>query len=375
MVRELGNKIRRLYQQHWWLTPLTYFLIWRLGIELVGRTTLIFTSSVLNPWPADQHPPLWARWDSGWYSAILSYGYQLRQGAMSNVTFFPVYPLLWKAAWVLTNLPRLAAGVLTANIMAAVASVTFYRWAWVAHGTTIARRALALLLIFPASFFLAAAYSESTFIFLLALALLAAERKRWVVAAFVAALTSAARPVGIALWPALLVMWWYATGNHRQKGTGALLTLLPPLGLVAFSLYLWHVTGDPLAWLHGQAMAARGYVFPLKLLASYAHNVLTGGEFWLLHLGELAALGFAAVLLPKLWRANRGQAVLVLGLLLPPIFTNTLASYPRFTLVALPLFVVLAQLKHRWLTWAYAAASLPLLAFGVYRFVTWRWAG
>jgi hypothetical protein len=368
-------KLRELYQNHWWLAPLTMIIFWRVGLEIIGRSTLAFTTPVLNPWPADPNPPLWARWDSGWYSAILSYGYQLRAGMMSNVTFFPLYPLLWKIVWLVSGLPRLAAGVLTANLLTIAGTIATYRWAQVTYGNTTAQRTLAWLLIFPTSFFLAAAYSESTLVLLVALTLLAAERRQWLLAALVAALASAARPVGIALWPALITMWWQATKSPRPWRSGIAVLLLPPVGLTAFSAYLWYATGDSLAWLHGQAMAARGYVFPLRLLAAYMRNVATLGELWLTHLGELAALGFAAALLPRLWRQNRGHAVLVLGLLAPPLFTNTLTSFPRFTLVALPLFATLAQTKQRWLTWTYAAISLPLLAFGVYCFVTWWWAG
>lgn len=368
------KKVCQLYQDYWWLTPLTIFVVWRIFLEIVGRTTLAVTTPIINPWPADPHPPIWARWDSGWYSSILSYGYQLRAGLMSNVTFFPLYPLLWKLTWLFTGLPRLVSGVLFANLASAGAVVIFYRWVQVVRDTVTARRALGLLLIFPTSFFLTAAYSESTFILLMATMLLAAEKRCWLVAAIAAALASATRPIGIALWPALFAIWWQ-TDTHKNWRTGLVLTFLPPLGLLVFSAYLWQVVGDPFAWLHGQAMAGRGYMFPAKLLASYAHNVLRGGELWATHLGELVALGFATLLFPRLWRQSHGQAILALGLLLPPIFTNTLTSFPRFTLVVLPLFTTLAQIKKRWVIWVYSILSIPLLVLGTYCFVTWRWSG
>ncbi len=374
-MRNLWIKICRLYHNHWWLGPLTIFLLWRLGLEIIGRTTLAFTAPVLNPWPADPNPPLWARWDSGWYSSILTYGYQLREKAMSNVTFFPLYPLLWKIIWLMTKLPRLVAGVLASNLAALGFCLIFFRWVQEQWNTNTAQRALVAILIFPASFFLIAAYSESTFILLVALAFLLAYRKQWLGASIAAALASAARPVGIMLWPTLLV--WAVLEEAPLKNWRQFMpiTVLPPLGLAAFSYYLWLHLGQPLAWLHGQAEAGRQLASPFPLLLAYTQNIILRSQLWARHLGETASLIFAVVVLPKAWRLKVAYGVFVVLSLLPPLLTNTLASLPRFTLMLLPLFVAVAQTKNRWLYLSYVVIATPLLIFNLSQYVTWQYAG
>lgn len=369
------TKFIELNKKYYWLTPLAIFLLWRLSLELIGRIILTTASPIPQPWPADPWPPLWARWDSGWYSNILSYGYQLHAGLMSNVTFFPLFPLLWKGAWWLTHVSRLAAGVLTANIIAAGACVAFWLWIKTEYNSSRATLSLIALLAFPSSLFLIAAYSESTLFFCITLSLWASQNKRWGWSAVAAAFASAARPVGILLWPVLL--WrWYKRTNHETRTTKqfALLTLLPLLGLILFSLYLWYHVGDPLAWLHAQTYAGRGLASPLTLLSAYVHNIVTLDVFWGRHLAELAALVFIIVLLPAIKRLGTEHLLLVVLNLLPPLFSNTLTSLPRFLIVVPSIFLAISSKKPHWFI-TYLIISIPLLVLSISQFVTWQWAG
>ncbi|MFA4818761.1 MAG: hypothetical protein WC621_02895 [Patescibacteria group bacterium] len=173
------------------------------------------------------------------------------------------------------------------------------------------------------------------------------------------------------MWPVLLTKQWL---NKKLLNRRTLIPLLiPPLGLVAFSVYLYYLVGDPLAWLHGQTLAARHLVWPHKLLAGTIHNVLTQGDRWLVHLSELAALGLVLICLPKLWRLDKSYALLAVLTILPSLFSDTLGSLPRFILAILPIFIVISQLKNKWLWYLYLAISIPLLILSVARFVNWQW--
>lgn len=368
----MTKSLQYLAAKHWWVTPLTIFLCWRLFVELVARIVLASPPFSAPLWPAGQLA-LWARWDSWYYFTIITHGYQMVAGHINNVTFFPLYPLLWRAVEYLTHLPRLMAGVLTANLAAAAGCLALWRWIANEYGESRATYALVALLAFPSSFFLIAAYSDSTLLLCLALSLLAASHKRWGWAALAAACASAARPVGILLWPVLL--WrWYANKKERRPRDLVTLLILPSLGLVLFSLYLWRATGDPLGWLHNQAWAFRNFALPTTLLQRYIRNITLYRPYWAQHAVELIVLAFALAVAPAVKRLSKDQVLLFILSLLPPLFSNSLQSLQRFLIVIPGIFIALAGLKQRWFV-AYLAISLPLLVFSISQFITWQWAG
>lgn len=294
---------------------------------------------------------------------------------MSNVTFFPLYPLVWKLVQELTRLPSFHASLLVSSMLTLSAYLVLYRWVSVQYGRTSALRALIALSVFPTSFFLISAYSESALLLPVALAFLFASRRRWVFAAVVAAIASAARPVGILLWPTLLWMWWRGGAmRHASYREIVSMILLPPVGLILFSLFLWYKVGDPLAWLHFQGEAGREFVFPVFLIWAYLKNIATQGEFWLRHLIEMVALLFVVINLPALYRLHSGYAFYALLNLVPALLSNTFTSIQRFILAIVPLFVVMGM-KQRHTFVAYLVVCVPLLGYSIWRFLYWQWAG
>ncbi len=363
--------INEAKEKHWWLEPLIIFIIWRVLMELIGRIALDQIDYLPQPWPHDPLPPLWARWDTGWYSSILTSGYHLREGIMSNVTFFPVYPLIWKIFWLMLPISRLAAGILTSNLITLIGCLVIYRWLKEVYSEKTARLSLIALLAWPASVSLVAAYSESVFILLTALTFWLAHKQKWFVASTMALLASATRPLGIVLWPTLFMLWRQRESNKKLTNAWPVV-LLPPLGLIIFSLYLWQQTGDSLAWLNAQHLAGRSLAWPWPLLKAYWDNIIHLGNLWLLHLEELLVLIFALLLLPATTRLNKAFGIFTVFSLLPPLFTNTLTSFPRFVLVIIPIFIVIASIKQRWLYWIYLILCLPWLVWNIINFVTWQ---
>lgn len=293
---------------------------------------------------------------------------------MSNVAFFPLYPLLWAGVKWLSGTSRLMAGVLTANLMAFFAILVFYRLAFVSYGVRVANRATAALLAFPTSFFLIAAYSESTFLFFISLCLLLATRGRFGWAALAAGATSATRHVGILLWPILFWLWSTAP-TFRKPRHWLPLIILPPLGLVLFSIYLGQTTGEPLAWFTAHAAWGRHFALPFKTIYSYANSIWLRDELAGRYTAELAALAFALVLLPRVWKLSKAYAGLVVLALIPMLLSGTFVSLRRLVLVLPPLFLALGTIEKRWLFITYLLACIPLLALSIGLFVTWQWAG
>lgn len=358
-----------LYKKYWWLTPVTIFLVWRIFLEIIGQ---YFYNLDL----AKYSNTIWWRWDSDWYGSIVQHGYGLRAGLQSNVTFFPLYPLLWKIVALVTKWPNHISALIASNLLALGSFVIFYRWLSVVWGEVVAKRGLLALAVFPTSFFLISVYSESTLLFLVVLMFLFVERGKWRLAAFMSLFASATRPVGIFLWPVLFCLWFFKIKNTKiiNKVDFWSIIILPPIGILLFSLYLWVEFGDALAWLHGQGNYGRNLVFPHRLLYAYVVNIILRGEYWVRHLIEMVALLLIVVCLPKLKKIDPVYVLFAVLNLLPSLFSNTLTSIQRFVLIIAPIFIVIAKQKN-FIYILYLVLSFLLLVFGMVQFVNLKWAG
>lgn len=376
MFRNLFYKIQGYYARYWWLTPLTVFIIWRIIIEIFGQVAFSLQPDAIIPWKNNPNPPLWARWDSGWYNSILNYGYKLSgTDQMSNVTFFPLFPLLWKIVELITPLKGFNAALFVSNTFTLLGFLVFYRWVYEKWNKLVALKSLVALAVFPTSFFLISAYSEAVLFLLIATTLFLTYRKKWFLAAIVIGLASAARPTGILLWP-LLIWFWWSNNTNKPKPFQELLYIscLPPLGLILFSVHLYFKTGNPLVWLSGQSAAGRNLVLPINLLWAYTKNILIGGDNWLKHLAEMMALFFTIFLIPQLKKIHPAYALYAFLNLLPSLFSNTLTSIQRFVLIIIPLFAIVAMQK-KWVYVIYCTLGIILLFYSISRFVIFQWAG
>jgi hypothetical protein len=145
-------------------------------------------------------------WDGGYYAGIADAGY----GPMVReaLRFFPLYPLVGRAAGVLVPGPTALVMVVVANLAALGAGILLRRLVLFERGpeaTPLAERAVWVLNLSPASFVLVWGYSESLFV-LLAIATVLAARRGWFVAAGAAGMAAAlTRPVGVLLATAVFI--------------------------------------------------------------------------------------------------------------------------------------------------------------------------
>lgn len=326
--------------------PLTIFFVWRIFLEIIG---VYFNSlNLADPAFKNFSQTIWWRWDSNFYGSIVSYGYNIKNGLQSNVTFFPLFPLLWKTVMFVSRLPSHISALIISNVLALGSFVIFYRWLLIVWDSSVAKRGLIALAVFPASFFLISVYSESTLLILIVTAFLLIEYKKLKLAAVVSMLASAARPVGIFMWPILIWFWFEKTKNNQNRNKIDFLSVfvLPPFGILFFSLYLWYKVDDPLAWFHGQADYGRNLISPIGLLYAYIKNILIFGESWVRHLFEMVTLLFVAFCLPELKKIHPAYAVFAIANLIPSLFSNTLTSIWRFALMIVLIFVVVARQKN-----------------------------
>lgn len=207
----------------------------------------------VGPWWLDA----WACWDSGWYFMIAKVGY-LRSSPLFPqwYAFFPGYPaairfLCWLLGLTPTDAHLVAAGFFVSFLCSVLCVYLLHRITSEQLGESVALFTVLIFLSLPGAFFLAAVYSESLFICLVLLAFYFARRARWGLASLATAAATFTRPLGVILCPVLAydyVAWLRREGTSRNTLMQALWLVASPAGLVAFSLFAWSRTSDPLMW-------------------------------------------------------------------------------------------------------------------------------
>ena len=352
-----------------------------------------------------------ARWDAAWYLDIAASGYPA--GDDARTAFFPLYPLLVR------GLGELAGGSPAASLLAAYlvslaallgALVALHRLSVLELGPSVARSAVLLLCLFPASLFLGAPYSESLFLLCAVGAFLAARQDRFALAGLAGAGASATRSAGLLLLIPLLVIYLYGPRGacqdakpvrrlgprHRVHRDIAWLALAPG-GVLAYALALAAGHGDPLAFVSAQELWGREFAGPLVGAWEGARAGVEGA--WVLLGGvpgaapspiggpeRIAALDLtllvtlvAAVaatvgVVRRLPAAYGAWTATSLALALSyPVEAQPLMSLPRFVAVLFPIFMWLALVcERRRVTVHVAAAFAVLLGLAVVQFATWR---
>ena len=289
-------------------------------------------------------------WDGRWYLEIVRSGYP--QSIPPNITyeqlearaaFFPLYPLLVRAVDVVLPGGDTLAALFTNLVLSMVAVVLVGLLARQWFDVAVARRAMVLFAVFPGSFVMSFAYSETLLIVLAAACLLALSHDHWVLAGIAAALATAARPNGVALVAACAVAAVFAI-RARRDWMALIAPVLAPVGFVAFQWFLAGHTGERAAWFRVQREAWRegtsfGATAISNTLSFLTHpftsptNALTAAT--------IVALGICA------WAWHRcrlpgfatAYVVVVVALMLIPA---TVTARPRFLFTAFPLAIAAA---------------------------------
>ncbi|MEZ6125647.1 MAG: hypothetical protein R3C49_21085 [Planctomycetaceae bacterium] len=243
-----------------------------------------------------------AAWDGGQFMTIMEHGYSFRADQVSNVALFPGYPTLALGLQQLTGISSVTALLVTAHLCLCAAFIVWHRYLTIRFPEQPATAFLgvAALALFPTSFYLRMAYSESLFVLLAATVLLGLHR-RWpvTVVAFLVGAAVSVRLVGIAMIPALIVTVVTDKICVPQKVKKLIISL--PLccwGLGAYMLFLWHHLGEPLAFSKAQAMfCLRAPVSPVEhwyrlvTLEPIFSNYLSDSDaYWGRHDASLPAL-------------------------------------------------------------------------------------
>lgn len=375
------NTVMKLSRQ--FITIFALVVAWIFVLQLIGFVATHWQSNpTQNPWKSYNlsNVPYFARWDSGWYASIARQGYT-GPTASSAMAFFPLFPILIFLIHSLTSINFFWSGQIIAIAATVISCWLLYLLARHDYSETLARRSIWYFLAFPTSFFLIAVYTESLFLMLLLGSFLCARRQNWIGSVALAMLATAARPIGVFLFPALIIEYLHQKNfKWHAVRPDLLLLFIIPLPFVAFLIFSQVTLGSFWAPLMAQHNFARQLTIIPWYLISYVHDalqwqkIISEKHFYIWY--DLASLSiFGAAIVWGWIRQKIRISYLIFSTLalVLPLLSGTLTSISRYVLVIFPTFYLFAEIRNRYFKIFYFLLGLPLLIVASFAFVRWWW--
>ena len=366
------------------------------GVLLVGFLAVVmfgYRADVPVPWRVFENEflNLPARWDTGWYMGVAIEGYQwmpARASIQQNIAFFPVYPMLMRYLSLFLGREVMWTGVLISWAAFFWALVYLHRFVRERFDRDVARTATVLLACYPFALFFSTAYTESLFLLTIIGACYHFERGELWKAACWGLLAGLSRPNGCLLsvplallavrplwpfnWRGMRVRDWIGIADRIAVAA------LPGIGMLAYSTYIFFLTGHPFQWASQNAAWGRVYRGLDALFAEQAQSITDYGLYNYAATRTVDALQLLAVVffLATAWwvfrRIGFAYAMLVAVNIVPPLLMGGLISMGRVTSVLFPTFVWLATAIPQTQRGAWIAVFAMLQAMCAAAFFTWR---
>ncbi len=322
---------------------------------------------------------VWQRWDTLQYQAVAERGYQ----AFDTATFTtPLYPFLMRTSGALLGGNTLLGGMLVSNLFCLAALWAFYLLAEKElQNVQLAKRALIYLLIFPASFFLFAPYTEPLYFLGAAMCMYVLTKKQRLAAGLWGALAAASRLIGVLL--IVPVMWSaWQDWRHEHNWKSWIAPALIALSGISFPLYVWLGMGlSPLAPFLAQSSRFHGgFTFPgvsiLLTIKQIWSGIYVTANSMDLFFTILFILGTILVWqrLPRIYGIYCAAFMLVY--LARYADTYPLLSMARYVLALFPVFITLPLIDDSpWIKRLIIYVSMLGLLFLSAQFAIWGWVG
>jgi len=341
------------------LSRLFLYLIALVGCAATGQADVYLA----NP------DAFWVRWDANHYLGLAENWYVNEGDPRFHIVFYPLYPLAVRALRPLFLGHTIVAAVFLSNAFLVVACWALYELVRGQYGDRGARRAVRLLLIFPTSLYLSVPYSESLFLMLTLLAVLAARRDRIWLAVLIGALASASRIQGlISAVPVFYEALRLEAKGERPKPARVLVRVsqvsLIALGFGAYVLLNLKVTGNPFQFLiyqrehWSQTMGSVWNTLEYTIENAFHYESISARQgIWI---PQLFSIVIAFMVMLATWRrahpADGAYALIYAWVSFSPTW---LLSAPRYLMAMYALYPMLAILtKGRWRAWvAYAVCA------------------
>ena len=330
------------------ITLIVAFIAWRSFLFLIASYSPLFISNFGDRFPYkaiianfNLPYPVWtfANFDGVHYIRIAQDCYEQE----FTQAFFPLYPILIKLFSYITFGNFLLSSLVISNVSFLAGLILFYRMINDIYDHKIAMWSVTFLLAFPTSFYFGSAYSESLFFLLVISYFYLIYKKRIILASLLGAFASAARIIGVFLVFSI---------KPRFKIPNILPFLVIPTGILSYMLYLTLVFKNPFYFISaqqvfGQERSVQGIVLLPQVVWRYIKIIVTAQGVPLLNsIFELSSTILVLTLLFFAYKKVKGEwLIFSLAAVLIPTLSGTLASMPRYILVAFPMYIILAQIK------------------------------
>jgi len=356
-----------------WSEIVSIFLASRVCILLIGwLANLIIPKSTQFGVPnSDSLLEMFFRWDCYWYMRIVENGYSYVPGQMSNVNFFPLYPILVRLFSYLTGDPMLA-GFIISNAALLLAAVFLYKLARLDFTGSVPSKAVLYMLVFPASLFFSVFYSEGLFLFLTVSSFYYARKGQWAAASALGFFAALTRSVGVLIFIPLLMEYLNINfgslkPDFRKLRADIGYLLLVPAGLLIHMAYLQFTFGDSLLFIEAQSAWNRHFT---SILTTVEHAAWYSPFHQAIFLGSAA---FAAIMIAYMLYRRVRLSYLAYSALLLFIFLsgNIPEGMQRYVAVLFPVYIGMSLLgeRSRFLEALFTFLSAMLLALFVMLYV------
>ncbi|MFA6511936.1 MAG: mannosyltransferase family protein [Patescibacteria group bacterium] len=355
------------------------FAIWLIFVNvfaLIANNRIYLTGDSAYTWQTPEtytQKQTWdpislhTQWDSAFYLFIAEHGYNYNGEGLSNIAFFPLYPMLMRI-----SAPVLFGNYALAGWLISIFSL-FFALYYIKklvdefHPGVSPTLVIAFLLIFPTAFFLNVVYTEALFLFLSVASLYYARKQSFALAGLIGVLAAFTRSPGFLLMIPLAIEYLRSEKKPLHAFPALFLPLFAPL--IYFSFHaLWY--GDFFAFFKvedawGRALEVNSSHF--AIISSAGGINLAMDIFFLL-------IGIAAAIF-VIWKVRLSYGIYMLAMLTLALATGTLLSIGRFVLVLFPIFIAVAMIHNAYIKLGIAFASILLLALYTLLFVNGYWAG
>ncbi len=324
------------------------------NVKLTDRFTLIWTTNA----------------DTGHYMAIAKNGY-----VGESAAFFPLWPLIIR---ILGSTPIMAK--VLACFFSFLFIVFFVRLISLLGYSKIKEEIVLLFLAFPSSFLLTAPFSEPLFLSLSALTFVLVEQKRYAAAALIAALASAARPVGIVL-TLYLALRLYGDGVKTLKKYWWTL-LISPAGLLLYSAYLFITFGKfTLFWSAqtsgwGRQLGVASFIKLFRESMEVIGQVFGSYKPVPINLLQVAVIPFSIFLsIIAFKKINKALWFFSMLMIIIPLSSGTYVASLREILAAFPLFIPFGVFltRRKTLFYLYLFSAILFQSLFLIRFLNYEW--
>lgn len=326
------------------------FAIWRVITLLVAGFSPLFLPVFGAKFPYYQERLIATNlphflWSFGNFDGVHYLGIaQSAYSAQFTQAFFPLYPLTVRIFSLLTFGNLFWSAFLLSNIFFLLALIVFYKLIASHYDQKKALWSVIFMLGFPTSFYFGAIYTESLFLLLTLCTFVLIDRKKYFLAAVTGFFATLTRLIGVFIG---LILLLYTKGKGRYLFAGVVF-----LGLLVYMLYLQVNFGNPIYFLTSQSEFGQGrdssklILLPQVIFRYLKILLTTQGLLRLNAVFELTSTVFALAILAYSYKKVKSSWLLFsfLSVLLPTL-TGTLASMPRYILVAFPIYFVLGSLK------------------------------